>query len=107
MVNGDRSAALDATARRMRSAAEGELDRLMALPGEGVDEERSKALRRCAFVLEKAAQLLGEIEISDAKFMRLLNFKRVFGVVEKALEAYPEAMRAVADALERVGGGER
>jgi hypothetical protein len=68
------------------------------------EEQRSMIIVRLAGLAEKLAKLTGEGAVLDEKrILRSRAGKRLVDVLMAALEPWPKAMLAVADAFERFG----
>lgn len=63
--------------------------------------ERSKVASSAAATLEKLGRITGEVlQISEARLLRTPAWRRIEGTIVTALQPYPEALQAVAVALQ-------
>jgi hypothetical protein len=61
----------------------------------------SQAIAAQSRILARAS---GQFEITQAQIVRSPHFRELLGVIERALEPYPDAVRAVAKAFEELRG---
>jgi hypothetical protein len=90
------------TAERLRRNAQ-----QLLFDGEDPDvpaAERRRLLEGAATLLEKVGKLTGESQaITASKVYRSPVWQRIQAAIEKALEPFPQAMRAVGEALAELG----
>jgi hypothetical protein len=67
--------------------------------------EKAKVIGAATATLAQLGKLTGELgSISEAKIIASPGFRRIQAAIVDALEAYPEALRAVAQALRELEG---
>lgn len=66
--------------------------------------QRQSQIKRCVTTLQMLGKLTGE-QLTEREIIRHPRFQAALAVVTRALEAYPDAMVAVARALQDATGG--
>jgi hypothetical protein len=88
-------------AGRLRAVVQRELGRLES-PGVKLSEsDRRNNLKTATGSLKTLAEVTGELkEVPDSKLVKLPGFRRVLDCIIEALRPWPEAVRAVGEALD-------
>lgn len=92
-------------ARELQTLAKQALRRLQ-VPAEGEERltqlEAGKVMSTLATTLERLSKVTGEHEITQRRIMKLPFFLRIKNVLGQALKTFPDAARAVAEAMEQL-----
>lgn len=68
---------------------------------------RQNQIKRCADILRKLGEITGEsTRMPESKVVRHPSFRRVVDEIVRALERWPEALKAVGETLDRLERGE-
>jgi transcriptional regulator with XRE-family HTH domain len=76
------------------------LDELESSDAHATPYERAKVQKSLVGTIAELGKLTGEsLLIDETKIIRLPRFRRIMAIISKALEPWPDAMRAVGEAL--------
>jgi transcriptional regulator with XRE-family HTH domain len=108
----EKAADVDVSVRQRARDLARDLDRLREAAWNDPDAttlERAKILNSAAVGLKLLGTMTGELlEVNEARVLKLPGFRRIDEAITRALTPWPDAMRAVGEALKRLGeGGDR